>query len=148
MFKKTKLAISAVVLLFISGSQANHVKAVANNCTGTFHEDINAAFYECMNERGSIESRSEVYYDTLLEHECSNVTYGNLTMMYNGTQIQGNYTEEAMIRVCDYFQWGKGYEFSWLDHDIGLIHIHEKVGGERSLSFQNSSNDASFQWDW
>ena len=86
MISNTKFAISAAALLLISGAQAHHEDPVGvTNCTGVYYEDINAAFYDCLNERGTIESRSEVYYDNLLEHECSNVTYANLTVMFNGT---------------------------------------------------------------
>ena len=149
MLQNSKLAISAAALLF-AGVQAQHEGAPAapSNCTGVYYHDINAAFYECLDERGVLESKSSVYYQSLLEHECSNVTYGNLTAVFNGTQIQGNFTQEEQMEVCDYFQWGKGYEFSWVNHDIGLIHIHEKVGNERSLYFQNETNDSSLKWDW
>ena len=59
MFKKTKFAITATVLLLISGSNActDH-SGLGTNCTGNYNENVNTVFYECFNERGVLESKS------------------------------------------------------------------------------------------
>ena len=58
--------ISAILILSIATAiNASHLTCNTTgnlNCTGYYYKDINAAFLDCFNEKGHLESRDEEFF--------------------------------------------------------------------------------------
>jgi len=162
MTKKSILAISTIAVSSLAGVQAGirDCYMASSNCTGYYYEDIRAAFVDCHDSTGSLVNREEQFYKSALEKECNSTQWSDLLSDMNMTAGQMNPAEMQVdsnqtVNYCDYYQQGKGYQFTQVDSGIGLIVNMALEGGARDLYWQNynaSTNSSqpsngSF-WSW
>jgi hypothetical protein len=114
MIPKTYLALSTLALLSLTNVQANlkSCNVTGNNCTGYFYEDINAAFVDCFDMNGVIISREEEFFTSQLHKRCNSTTFSELVSSLNGALTMVNLSSAANVSYCDYYEVGKGYEFT------------------------------------
>ena len=62
MNKKSCVALSTIALLSSSALAQLQFPEAPSNCTGYFYENINAAFLDCYDEAGVLQSRQDNFY--------------------------------------------------------------------------------------
>ena len=144
MLKKTSLALTSAG--FLSLAAAKHLSICdfeVGNCTGYFYNDINAAFVDCHDSNGVLQSRKEAFFTYPLQKECNTTDGASLMKSMNGTNVAGpaNMSDNANLTVCDYYAYGRGYQFSQADSGIGLLIWEEKYNSTRALWYQNATEE-------
>lgn len=137
---KTILATSTIAVASLAGVQAGikDCYMASSNCTGFYYEDIMAAFVDCFDSDGSLVNREEQHYKSALEKECNSTMWGSLLSgmnMTNGSMSSAEMmlNESTTVEACNFFQWGKGYQFTQVNNGIGLVVNMAIEGGERDL---------------
>jgi hypothetical protein len=64
-----------------------------------------------------------------------------------------NYAEmelsnDTMVNYCDYYEIGKGYQFTQVDSGIGLIINLNLEGGMTDQYWMNYNSSSNSSWSW
>jgi hypothetical protein len=152
MFKKSTLVLSTIAVLSLAevSAQIFDCQSSSANCAGYFYEDINAAFVDCYNAKGFLESRKENFYTSPLEKECNSTTYASFNATLNGTStLASTVSGTAVVEYCDYFEIGVGYQFTQADNGIGLVVVPGVIGGARDVYYRDLNlTNSTLYWDW
>ena len=95
-----------------------------------------------------MESKEEFYYQDRVEKECGFQTYDQVKEQLDGWYVPANFSGDANLTSCDYFEWGNGYLFSEFDGAIGTVILSERRNGARSKFFESLKPIDQLTWNW
>ena len=110
MFKNSTLILSSIAVMSLLEASAQITNCTSNiNCSGFFYEEINAAFIDCFDSNGILQTRKENFYTSTLEKQCNSTYFSDFNISLNGTSILANLSDNTTVNYCDYFEVGVGY---------------------------------------
>lgn len=138
MIKKSNIILSTIAVVSLTQAAARISKCSFEHgsCVGTYSEDVNVAFVDCFDNEGVFMSREEDFYQTPLVKECNMVEFGSLNITANNSTF--NFTDNALVPYCDYFELSEGYRFTEVAGSIA--YLEQVVGGPRDTFFKGVAN--------
>ena len=143
--------IGLTFLGLIQGLNASYIQETplgTDQCIGKYEKDLSALFVDCYDKSGTIQSKEEFYYQDRVEKECGSQTYDQVKDQLDLWYVPTNFTDDANLTSCDYFEWGNGYLFTEFDSAVGTVVLTQKRDGERSKFFENLKPVNQLTWNW